>query len=640
MRRYRHSICRLVSGLAAVSVLSLGATVISAPTSGAAVTKTTVTVPVGTWGPSDAVNYIFPFMTITKFSVTNIDDFQYYMYRPLFLFGSAGSITLNPRLSVANPPVFSNGDKTVKITLKTYMWSNGTKVTATDVLFWLNIWHQKPTGFAGWFSGGLSLPTDLAAVKVTSPSTITLTLTSSVNQHWFLYNELSEITPLPLAWTKTATTAAAGSGGCAKAAYGTADSACKAVYDFLSLQAGLNPTTVKQTINALPTYATNPLWQVVDGPWKLKSFAPTAPFTLVPNPAYSGPNKPKIKSYTEKIFTTSAAEYNAMVGGTIDAGKLPPTEITQSAKKPGAPGVLPEVGANNPRLASTYAMVPDPTWSVDYYPYNFKSTGDTGNAGPIFKQLYFRQAYQHLVDQTLIISRLDRGYGVPNYGPVPVLPKNPLVSATEKKNPYPYSVATAKELLTSHGWKVVAGGVSTCQKAGTGHGECGAGIKKGAKLNFTMTDISGTKTATQTMVTQKDSLAQVGIRLNQHAESFDSVLSATAPCATGCSWEINSWSQGLAWLYSPDLYPNGTEILLAGAGSNDGSYQTKTSTTLIKKSITGTTKITKVENYLSRELPLVWQPTRVTLNEYRKGLEGMTPTDPLTTLTPATFHWR
>ena len=247
MRRYREVLSRLASVLAAISVLSLGAIVIAAPSSGAAASKTSVTVPVGTWGPTDAVNYIFPFMTIAYFSVTNIDDFQYYMYRPLYLFGASGSVTVNKRLSVGDTPVFSNGDKTVKISLKTYKWSNGTKVSATDVLFWLNIWHQKPTGYAGWFPGGLSLPTSLKSVKVTSPSTITLTLKTPVNPHWFLYNELSEITPFPLAWTKTTVTAAAGSAGCAKASYGTDDTACKAVYDFLSEQSGYNPTNPKET---------------------------------------------------------------------------------------------------------------------------------------------------------------------------------------------------------------------------------------------------------------------------------------------------------------------------------------------------------------------------------------------------------
>ena len=39
------------------------------------------------------------------------------------------------------------------------------------------------------------------------------------------------------------------------------------------------------------TYATNPLWQDVYGPYKLSSFnATTGAYTLAPNPSYSGPH--------------------------------------------------------------------------------------------------------------------------------------------------------------------------------------------------------------------------------------------------------------------------------------------------------------------------------------------------------------
>ncbi|MGH9099496.1 MAG: ABC transporter substrate-binding protein [Acidimicrobiales bacterium] len=643
MRQRLRILRGLVCGVAVVGLVSLAAVAV-APTTSGATTKTTVTVPVGTWGQV-AVNYIFPFMTTTYFSVANIDTFEYYMFRPLYMFGSPNKITVDQRLSLAKTPALSNGDKTVKITLKNYKWSDGEKVTATDIRFWMNIWHQKPDGFAGWFPGGLSLPTSVKSLTVTNPSTVTFEMKTPVNEHWFLYNELSEITPLPLAWTKTSTTGAAGSAGCAKATFATTGKGganyakCKAVYTFLSEQSGFNPTNPKATLNALPTYATNPLWKVVDGPWTLQSFTPTVGLTLVPNPKYSGPNKPKVTKYVEKQYTSASAQYDAMVGGTLDAGLLPPTEITAGAAKPGKPGVAPTPGPNNPRLTSTYNLVPAPSWSIDYYWINFNSTGDTGNAGPIFRQLYIRQAYQHLVNQTLIISHLEHGYAVPNYGPVPVLPKSPLVSTTELKNPYPYSVAKAKALLKAHGWQVVPGGVDTCKKPGTGASDCGKGIKKGAKLNFTMVELAGTKTATAIVVTQKDSLSAAGIRVNLSSASFTTIIGDIAPCPKGCKWEIDDYSQGLAWLYEPDLYPNGTEILLAGAASNDGNFATRTATTLIKKTITSTTTIFKVEDYLAKTLPVIWQPLRITLREVRKGLNGLSPWDPMDTGTPATFHW-
>ena len=67
-----------------------------------------------------------------------------------------------------------------------------------------------------------------------------------------------------------------------------------------------------------------------------------------------------------------------------------------------------------------------------------------------------------------MITKFLKGYGVPTYGPVPVLPKNNLVDSYEQSNPYPYNPSHAKSLLTSHGWKVVPNGIDTCQKPGTG----------------------------------------------------------------------------------------------------------------------------------------------------------------------------
>ncbi|MGH9099495.1 MAG: ABC transporter substrate-binding protein, partial [Acidimicrobiales bacterium] len=623
-------------GMVTLGVVSIS---LSAASAGASsVTKSVVT-DAGQTG--SAPTYIFPFMTLAHFGVDNIDYFQYYMYRPLYWFGSHNSITVNNKLSVAAPPKFSDGDKVVTITVKSYKWSDGESLDATDVLFWLNIWHQKPTSYAAWFSGGLSLPTSVKSVKV-SGQTVTLTMNKSMNPHWFLYNELSTITPLPLAWTTTSLTGAPGSAGCAKAPFATTApkgpnaAKCKAVFNFLSEQSGFNPTKPKETIDAFPTYATSKIWSVVDGPWKLSSFTPTVGFTMVPNSTYSGPNKPRIKEYIDKAYTTTSAMFDAFASGTLDVGHLGDTELTEPAKRIGSPGHLPVLGPNNPRLTGTYNMEASATWQFTYIPYNFKSTGDTGNAGPIFNQLYFRQAMQHLMNQTLVISRIDKDYGAPNYTPVPDAVKTPFLSKTALKNPYPYSVPKAKALLKAHGWKVVAGGVDTCQKPGTKAGDCGKGIKKGAKLSFTFvysTEPSNLKTINETYAA---SASLAGIHLILSSGTFNTVYSEASPCPKGCKWEINDWG---GWLYSPDIYPAGTELLAATAGSNSGQWATPTSTALIIKSETGTTTLVKYENWEERHLPYVFENTGVRLYEVHKGLQGVAPMDPLDTLTPATFHW-
>ena len=49
-------------------------------------------------GPQATPNYIFPFMRLSFFSVTNIPQFQHLMYRPLYWFGT-GSIRRSTRRS-------------------------------------------------------------------------------------------------------------------------------------------------------------------------------------------------------------------------------------------------------------------------------------------------------------------------------------------------------------------------------------------------------------------------------------------------------------------------------------------------------------------------------------------------------------
>jgi peptide/nickel transport system substrate-binding protein len=45
-----------------------------------------------------------------------------------------------PSMSIANTPTYSNGDKTVTISLKSsYKWSNGQPITANDLLFYIDL---------------------------------------------------------------------------------------------------------------------------------------------------------------------------------------------------------------------------------------------------------------------------------------------------------------------------------------------------------------------------------------------------------------------------------------------------------------------------------------------------------------------
>jgi peptide/nickel transport system substrate-binding protein len=165
--------------------------------------------------PSITPNYIFPFEGAAYFSVSNANDFANLMYRPLYWFGGNGLPTLNNSLSLATPPVFAGAK--VTITLKHYLWSNGTPVTAWDVMFWLNMELAVPADYGG-YSG---FPANVRDITVVSPSELTMIMDKAYSPTWFLYNDLSQIIPMPAAWDRTAL----GSSACA-----TTVRDCAAVY--------------------------------------------------------------------------------------------------------------------------------------------------------------------------------------------------------------------------------------------------------------------------------------------------------------------------------------------------------------------------------------------------------------------------
>lgn len=589
--------------------------------------------------PTSNPNYIFPFMGLQFFSVSNISYFQNLMYRPLFWFGTGAAPTLNVKYSVAKAPVYSNGNKTVTINLNHYMWSNGEQVTAQDVVFWLNMYRSQPGAYAGYVPG--AIPDNIASVVVKSPTQLVLNLKHSVNSYWFTYNNLSELTPMPMAWDVTSLGQKAGTQACAKASFTSvtvkqttvkgapvwtpispAAKSCVAVYNFLSEQAGYNPTSSAKSTNAFATYATSPIWSVVDGPWKLQTFTASANDTFVANPKYTGPTKPTYKTFVLQNWTSDTAEVNSLFTNQTDIGWLNQQNTTYPAISTTKPG------KNNPRLAPNYNLMMAPTWAIAYGLYNFTSTGNNGTAGKLLHQLYLRQAMQMLVDQPLYVKKLMKGYGAPTYGPVPVLPANPFVTKYETSNPYPYNPTKAKQLLSSHGWSIVPGGTDVCQVAA----KCG--VPKGTKLNLTMSWAVGQTFFQQQVVAEKDEWATAGIHMTLIPGSFTTVAGDAVP--SNHSWEIANY--GL-WIFAPDYYPTGELLFQTGAGSNAGSYSDPIADRLIKLTNTSGNNayFAQYEDYLAKQLPYLWQPNTIGVDEVSKSVTGFVP-NALDAILPET--WR
>lgn len=556
--------------------------------------------------PQTVPNWIFPFMSLANFSVINISDFQYLMYRPLYWFGQGESPVLNTTKSLAEQPVFSDGGKTVTITLKPYKWSDGTAVTSTDVMFWLNMMKAEKANWAAYAPG--TIPDNITAMKVVNATTLQLTLNKAYSQQWYLFNQLSQVTPMPPAWDRTAS----GPSNCA-----TTESDCAAVYQYLTGQS-----------KDLTSYVTSPIWSVVDGPWKLSAFNADGHVTMVPNTAYSGSDKPKLDRFEMVPFTTDTAEYNVIRSGssTVQVGYIPQQDIVK-------PTADPSVAGPNPLSASFY-MAPWIGYSINYFPMQFNNP----TVGPIFKQLYFREAFQQLIDQKDVIASAMKGYGYPTTGPIPLLPKSDLVPAELQQNPFPLDISATKQLLTSHGWTIPSSGAATCTKPGTAADECGAGVKAGQSLTFDLQYASGIGWIDTLMASLKSNASQAGIVINLSTGTFDAVIGTAVP--SNDKWEMENWGGG--WVFAPDFYPTGEEIFATGAGSNSGNYSDKTNDAniLATETTSGVGVLHTYGSYLAKQLPVFWTPNAdYSLTEVANNLRGVVPQNVYLNISPEDWYY-
>jgi peptide/nickel transport system substrate-binding protein len=565
------------------------------------------------------LNWIWPYVPLTNANEYNAEGFEMLMYRPLYMFGNNGpSVAVNYPLSLADAPTYSADGTTVTITMKGWKWSNGETVDASDVIFWLNMMAAEPDNYYGTVPG--LMPDNLSSFSATDANTVVLHLKSAVSSIWFTYNQLAEITPMPKAWDVTADGATAGSGGCATDTAADKWAKCKAVFTYMTAQAK----------NA-KTYATNPLWGVVDGPWKLSSFSTAAsgPVTsFVPNAAYSGSPKPQLDGFTYYAYTDDTTEYTALKTGQIDIGGIPPADLAPVSGSQ----ILP---STNP-LGSAYNLSAAYSFGILYMLINFNNP----TLGPAFKQLYVRQAIQELIDQEGIIKSVDRGYGYPTSGGVPTQPASQWVPAVQSQNggqgPYAFSIANAKALLTSHGWAEV-GGTMTCQDAA----KCGAGVTAGTKLAMTMDYATGVTSFTQEVAIMKSDMQQAGIALTLVPQSFNTIIGETAPCKptqATCKWDILNFG---GWNFNgPGFEPTGEPLFQTGASSNSGSYSDPTEDKLINETHTSPSLsvFQQYATYTAEQLPFIWTPNAYAVVATSSKLANV-GNNPLATLLPEYWNF-
>jgi peptide/nickel transport system substrate-binding protein len=531
-------------------------------------------------------NYILPFDPPADFTITNLDNLQYLLYRPLYWFGNKGLPYLYPQLSLAYLPTYKGQVVTIKLKPNLH-WSNGALLTAKDIMFWMNMFKAEKNNNGGYIPGGF--PDNVKNIHTVGTDEVQMTVIGKYSTLWFTDNELSQINPMPQYWDRT------GPNSPSDCADQRAD--CGAVFNYLNAAS-----------NNSAAWATSHLWRVVDGPWRLTSYNSQGVLTFRYNRRYSLPVPPDhVTVFQEIPFTSEEAEFNQLQAGgssPIDVGYLPTVD---------APVPAPGMGIGQNPVAG-YRMQPLYTWGLSYMAINFNPADPQVAA---LNRVYFRKALQLLVGQAKIIQGALHGYGVPSTGPVGDAPTTKYLSPKARKgDPFPYNPEKAELLLQQHGWKVRPGGVTTCVDPGTGKGQCGKGVKGGAKADFTLLYATGNAWVEAAVLQLKSNAATVGIQISISGASFDKVIGITSPAGCGpasapvpCPWELADWGEG--WSYVPDYLPTGDELFETGSLGNIGEYTNKEDDRLIEKTLQ-TSKVQAMynwENYLTQQLPVLLQPS-------------------------------
>jgi peptide/nickel transport system substrate-binding protein len=540
--------------------------------------------------PGAGPNYIFPITPAANGSVYNTYQFQYLMFRPLY----GNAIGVDPKIddkeSLAAAPVFSNGNKTVTLKVKDgWTWSDGKKVTAQDVVFFINLLKaavkENAANFGNYTPG--YFPDSVSKVEAPDASTVTLTLDKAFNPEFLLQNQLSYITPFPsTVWNRAAV------GGPPLDASQPANA--KKIYDFLAKQAA-----------DVKTYATNPLWQVVDGPFRLTDYnANTNGLTMKPNDKYTGPQKPHISELQQVAFTSDSAQFAQLRSGKLEVGGVPFSSVAQV-----------------PTLQRTgYNVYGYPAFGFNYMVFNF--TDKTGHFDSIIKQLYVRQALAHLQDEPALVKGVFHTAATSSWGPVPAYPHTDYTPADAATAPYPFDIGAASKLLSEHGWKVVPNGTTTCASPGTGADQCGAGIPAGTPLSWNIFYGNQPGTLGQQVTAFISAAKQIGISITASSKTFNYLIqnfSAVSAKANDDKWAMMDFGG-----FSVNNYPTTNQIFNTTGSYNEGGYSDPQADKLIQASVFGNDKqaVAKEASYLAKQVPAIFQPNQDLVVAWSKKLSG------------------
>ncbi len=505
---------RLLGAGLATSLLSMGALLMGPVVAHSA---TTTTVDPLKAGATDSTNTLVVPQS-PKYKLHKLNPFysaaycyagdisvQQTMYRPAYYFGLGKSIAVQPLLSAANMPTYteSNGVTSVTITVKPWLWSDGNSKTYTsngdgtttlsstdyhsqlasarDIVFWLNMDKamskgnfykptvaavaSNPAYAACGFVPGMGLPDQVDTV--TTPfglngDTVVIKFTSHQNHDWLLANELSQIQPMPAAWDSAAYTAVTDPNQWATPYSGTSHLCSSETWASIKTDGSDLCSYVYGYLRSL--LLTNALWHWSNGPYRIgdvgySAGAPDGNQFIVANTHYSGPVAAKaVKKVVWLPEADTASEIAQLQAGQLTSGYVTPDMVTAS------PGIG-KAGDNlDNQIKANYNTVGSTSWGVGYWQLNFGNVssstapcvGQDGkqahncNWAAMLNQQYLRQAMYEAMDQKSVIKTIMNGYGIAGWSAIPGAGGGAYTTGVAK--PLSYNPTKAKALLTANGW--------------------------------------------------------------------------------------------------------------------------------------------------------------------------------------------
>jgi peptide/nickel transport system substrate-binding protein len=289
--------------------------------------------------------------------------------------------------SLASSITTPDQGQTYLVTLRPWHWSDGVPVTTADVTYTFQLINELGTTYPGYGTGGM--PAIIKSLEAIDATHFKVVLTHRVNSLWYVYNGLSQLSPLPRhSWGRS---------------------------------------TLDQIWQAQSSPA---FFDVVDGPLKIARLDVGLDAVFVPNPEYEGP-KMHFERLVFRFIESDGAEIQGVQSGDLDMANLPDA-LWDTAQR--LPGIYP------------VDLAPSSGWNE--IQLNFQNP-----VTAVLKDVRIRDAMQDAINQAAMVKLVFHGAGVPIYGPLPPLPPDFLSPALRaEKYPVGYDPAKARALLAQAGF--------------------------------------------------------------------------------------------------------------------------------------------------------------------------------------------